>query len=160
MIPVKNLPMLLNLTYYGYNRGVDGDFEPILDAYGNIIKTFCNEFVQSVCNGIGYGSFNNLVANDMVDFMQDPSNGWISVDDGVAQSHANAGILVIAGRRNVQGHGHVNLIIPGILEKSSSFGKAVPKCVNVGKDVFYGKRISFAFSHLELPTYFALAAMI
>jgi len=149
----------MNCVYYGFNRGLDGDFKPTTDSNG-VLTTFCNEFIQSICNGLGYSGLNGLMANQMIDFMLDPKNGWITVDDAVAQAHANNGALVIAGKKNPTGHGHVCLIIPGILEQSNSFGKSVPKCANVGKDVFIGKRISFAFPVSMIPQYFVLGQMI
>lgn len=160
MIPTKNVPLLLNLAYYGFNRGLKGgDFEPIIDAQGNVVKTFCNYFIQYVCNGFGYTEFQYKMANEIIDFISEPKNGWIKVDDGVAQAHANNGVLVIAGHKMTP-HGHVCLIIPGVLEKSYSYQKSVPKCVNIGKDVFIGKKVSFAFKADEMPDYYALTGMI
>jgi hypothetical protein len=161
MIPTKNLPLLLNTIYYAYSRALppDGDFQPKADVNGGII-TFCNRFVQTVLNGLNYGEMNDMTANEMVAFMSDTKNGWLTVDDPNAQAHANAGVIVIPGWSNPDGHGHVNLLIPGILEKSNSYGRAVPKCVNVGADVFFGKRISFAFGSDKQPQYFTLAAMV
>lgn len=157
MIPARNLPGLLNLAYYGYNRALPGgDLAPRPDG-----TTFCNQFMQLVCSGIGYDDFNGMSANQMVKKMSDPASGWISVGDQVGQTHANSGVLVIAAWANTSGHGHVNLIIPGILENSNSAGKSVPKCANVGRDVFWGKRLSCAFSYpTAAPTIYALAEMI
>lgn len=163
MIPARNLPLLLNLAYFGYNRGLSpfGDLQPVLDKDGNVIKTFCNKFIQYICDGYGYQDFDGMLANEMFDYMNKYENGWISIpDDFTAQSHANTGVLVMASSKNPSGNGHICLIIPGILEKSNSWGRAVPKVANVGKDVFFGKKVSFAFSVNEMPTYFALARMI
>ena len=163
MIPSKNLPLLLNLTYCGYNRalpnsnGSFGDFQPRFDEAGNLETSFCNQFIQYICNGLGYNSFNGMNANEMHEFMINPQNGWIVVDDQVAQNHANNGVLVLASHSYSE-HGHICLILPGILERSMSYQKSVPKCANVGKDVFFGKRVSFAFK--EIPTYFCLGAMV
>lgn len=160
MIPIKNIPLLMNLSYYAFNRGIDGDFKPQFDDDGTVKTTFCNLAMQYILNGFGYGSMNGMNANQMVEFMSDYKNGWITNDDQNAQLRANEGVLVIAGRINFSSHGHVCLIIPGILEKSGSYGKAVPKCINVGRDVFIGKKVSYAFSAAEAPTYFALGGMI
>jgi hypothetical protein len=159
MIPKRNLAMLMNLSYYGFNRGLDGDFKPIKNAEGSW-TTHCNQFINFVLNGMGYDLMTGMNANQMILFMSTPKNGWISVSDDIAQQHANCGVIVIAGNAHLGGHGHVNLIIPGILEKSGEYGKAVPKCVNVGKDVFFGKKVSFAFRSSEEPTYYCLAGMI
>jgi len=166
MIPKKNLPLLLNLAYAGYNRaikdnpGFPGDFSPSRNPGGELV-THCNQFIQYVCNGFGYDALNGMTANDMIKFMDSYEHGWISpTGDDVVQTHANSGVIVIAGYVNPTGHGHVCLVIPGILEYSSSFGRSVPKVVNVGKDVFFGKRLSYAFQAEEMPKYFALAGMI
>lgn len=154
----KNLPLLLNLSYYGYNRGLgEGDFVPKPDG-----TTYCNRFISYVANGYGYQEFDGMTANEMHLFMKDPKNGWMEIpDDAVIQSHANAGVLCLASWANPEGHGHVCLILPGILEKSSTWGgRSVPKVANIGKDVFYGKKLSFAFTLQSPPTFFAYSKMI
>lgn len=168
MVPSKNLPLLLRLGYIGYNRGLPnpengayGDFQPIFNSDGTLRTSFCNQFVQYVCNGMGYTNFQGMDANQMFAYMSDPANGWIAIsDEAVVQAHANDGVIVLAAHATLGSHGHVNLILPGILEQSGSFNKRVPACANIGKDVFYGKKISFAFTPQEAPTYFALAGMI
>lgn len=155
-----NIPTLMNAAYYGFNRGLPGgDFAPKVE--GGSLVTHCNQFIQYVAKCMGYGAFDGMTANEMVEFMRKPENGWIQPADGkTAQEHANKGVLVLAGRANPLGHGHVCLVVPGILEKSGSWGDPVPKCVNIGKDVFFGKKISFAFSAAEKCDYFALSKMI
>lgn len=159
MTPIKNLPLLLNSAYYGFNRALPGgDLAPTIE--NGVLETHCNQFIHYVCSCFGYTNFVGMKANDIVAYMDKLENGWIAVDDGVAQQHANSGVIVIAGRSNPDGHGHVNLVLPGILEKSGTYGRAVPKCANVGKDVFFGKLISFAFQSVEQPKYYALAGQI
>lgn len=163
---IKSLPQLMNLAYNGYNRalpqpnGAPGDFQPIFSNDGTLEVTFCNVFVDYVCNGLNYSDFKGMLANEMFDYMNTPKNKWISFEESVAQWHANQGALVLAAHKNSNGHGHICVVLPGLLEKSSSFNKAVPKCVNVGKDVFFGKKISFAFPKEEQPIYFSLADLI
>lgn len=156
MEPTKNLPRLLDLAYAGYNNPA---FQPSHGEGGELV-THCNEFILSVLNGFGYGTMNGKVANEIVGFMENPANGWIQVDASVAQTHANGGVVVIAGYSNPTGHGHVCLVLPGILEPSASFGTLVPKCVNVGAQLFFGKKISFAFQPSMKPRFFALTSMI
>lgn len=159
MIPKKNMPQLLNLYYVGFNRGLEGDFKPSQNPDGSWI-THCNQFINYGLNGMGYDSMAEMSANEMVHFMATATNGWISVSEDVAQQHANDGVIVIAGWANLGGHGHVNFVLPGILEKSGEYGKSVPKCVNVGESVFFGKKISWAFRSDNPPTYYCLAGMI
>lgn len=149
----------MNLSYYGYNRGLGGDFTPEFNKDGSIMRTFCNQFIQYILNGFGYGNMNGMMANQMISYMDDATNGWIKVSDAVAQQHANSGVIVIAAKA-IEPHGHLCLIIPGLLENSNSYKKDVPKCVNIGKDVFYGKRVSWAFRSEEMPSYYALSQMI
>lgn len=165
MIPVKNFPLLMNLVYTAYNRGLDSnDFGPrVIKAVDNseILVTYCNRAMQFILHGMGYDEMEAMNANEMVDFMEGSSSGWISpADDQVAQSHTNTGVIVLAGWRNPDGHGHVNLVLPGILEKSHSLGRAVPKCLNIGKDVFIGKKISYAYTAKEQFKYYALSGMV
>ena len=165
MIPSKNLPMLMNSAYVGFNRalpmpsGERGDFQPEFNSDGSVKATYCNQFIQYICNNMGYTEFTGMNANEMDSFMSDPKNGWIVIDETVAQTHANNGVIVLASKA-MEGHGHVCLILPGILEKSGSWGKPVPKCVNVGKDVFFGKKLSFAFQAENIPTLYVLAGMV
>lgn len=148
---MRNLPLLLNAAYVAFNR------EDFIPKEG---KTFCNLAMQYICNCFGYDAFNGKTANEMIDYMNDLTTGWLSVSDLVAQNHANQGVIVIAGRKNPEGHGHVCLVLPGILEKSGSYSRSVPKVVNIGKNVFFGKRISEAFKVDQQPSYYALSQMI
>lgn len=153
---VKNLPLLLNAAYIGFNRGQKGG-----DFFPEDGVTHCNQFINYVLNCFRYDLFNGKLANEMIDAMNDPSSGWITVSEAVGQSHSNGGIIVLAGWKNLSGHGHVSLILPGILEKSGSAGKAVPKTVSIGREVMFGKRLSQAFKYPdEAPTLYALASMI
>lgn len=163
----KNLPLLLTLAYTGYNRalpydgGARGDFQPVFNAGGVLQKSFCNLFVQFVLSGFAINSLAGMTANEMVKFMSNPANGWISpAGHDVAQAHANTGVPVIAGATSLTGHGHVCLVLPGILGRSNSYGADVPHVVNVGRQVFFGKRVSYAFTPGERPTYYAPAGMI
>jgi len=163
MIPAKNLPLFLNLCYVGFNRGLpDGspsDLMPLKSKDGTILATFCNRFVQYVLNSMGYGEMNDMMANQMHDFMSDPKNGWIEVSMEVGQNHANNGVVVIASHKD-DPHGHVCIVLPGILEQSYSWGAKVPKVVNIGGSVFFGKKLSYAFRANQKPTIFALAGMV
>lgn len=162
----KNLPLLLDLLYANYNRalpqrgGGRGDFQPIFNADGTVNTTFCNRFISAVCSGYGYPAFDGKTANEIFAFMGPPANGWVQVADAVAQQHANEGVIVIAAKANPSGHGHVCFIAPGLLQPSTSWGRPVPKCVNVGKDVFFGKPVSWAFKAEEQPTYYAYGPLI
>lgn len=159
------LPLLMNAIYYAYDRalpkpdGSNGAYQPVKNPDGSV-TTFCNLFVNAVALSMGYNKFDGLNANKMVALMADPANGWVVQDETNAQYNANRGVIVVPAWSNPAGHGHVCLVVPGVLEKSNSFGRPVPKVVNVGKDVFFGRRASFAFSATSMPTYYALGSMI
>lgn len=129
-----------------------------------VTTTFCNYFVNGISRAMGYGEFTNqgqsapFVANRMVILMEDPSGRWLKVSGEVAQQHANAGVLAIAGWQNPGGHGHVCVIRPGNLQMSQKWNKLVPRVANVGKDVFINKTVSYAF--LDEPSFFVLKEMI
>lgn len=160
MTPEKNIPLLMNASYYAFNRALPGgDLAPTY--YEGKWTTHCNQAMQYVCNALGYSDFTGMTANEMISFMKKANSGWIQPANAqIAQEHANNGVIVLAGLANEDGHGHVCLVVPGVLEKSGSWCKSVPKCMNVGKDVFFGKKISFAFSAEDECEYFALAKMI
>jgi hypothetical protein len=156
----RSMDKIVQLIYFalkGYNYavctpdGLPGIWQPV---GGN---TFCNCFINYVCTQLGYDKFRGLAANDMYDQMADPRNGWLKISGEVAQDHANAGSLVIAAKK-ADGHGHVCLVIPGNIEQSGSWGKLAPIVINVGKDVFAGKKCSWAFS--EEPDYFVLGTTV
>ena len=128
---------------YQTPRDVNGDGIP---------ETWCNMAVQHVCGRMGYEKFKGMVANQMVDFMK-RSFDWEPIEMSKAQGFANDGRLVLAGQQ-AQGHGHVVVIRPGVEEFSQSWQIKTPKCVNVGKSSFVGKRLSFAFK--EKPDFWAL----
>lgn len=165
MNQTKNIPRLTNLCYYGFNKALLdsglGGWAPKKNPDGSVSETFCNLFVNYVCTGFGYVALAGKTANEIVQFLSNPSNGWIEQDEATAQDRANNGILVIAGWSNPLGHGHVCMIVPGLLENSDTAQKQLPKAVNVGKDVFFGKKLSFAFQYpSEAPTLWALSSMI
>ena len=125
--------------------------------------TYCNYFVHGVCRALGYGQFTHngttrpMLANEMIDFISDSKNGWIKVEGEVAQYHANAGVLVIAGKKE-DDHGHVCIVRPGEFQFSPQWGKKSPRVANIGKSVFIDHSCSYAF--VNEPDFFALTEMI
>lgn len=118
-------------------------------------KTFCNIFVHDVCSRLGLDKFKGLLANHMVDVMeQEPDEFFRLTDNYIAQLAANLGHLVIAGWKNPAGHpGHVAIVVKGALSYSGTYKAKVPNCANVGSKNFYGKPISYAFKLESKPTY-------
>jgi len=112
--------------------------------------THCNAYVNDVCVNSGWKGFDGMLANDMIDLMA-KSDQWTEVQMEKCQFLANQGSLVVAGLKDLP-HGHVNIICPG-KEKTSSRWGMVPSCANVGKDVFIGRGINWAFS--DLPKFYA-----
>jgi hypothetical protein len=94
----------------------------------------------------------------MIDIMANLEGKWLSISGANAQYHANQGALVIAGLKNNDGHGHVCIVRPGIIQHSNTWQAEAPRVMNVGKTVFIDKKASFAFK--EIPQYFVLKEMI
>jgi len=114
------------------------------------LETHCNFFVRTVAEWYGYSCFNNMVANDMYEYMKNHPDQWkLVATKGVEYDEAIEaacnGHLVIAAQ-NASGHGHVMVIAPEAPgERSDSWKKVVPFVANVGKTCWYGKRLSQAF---------------
>lgn len=141
-----------------------GPWHPTTEQVNGSIyeKTFCNFFVNGVSNSLGYRGFiaygRPMLANEMVNFMTSGGE-WLLLGGGdVAAARAKEGVLVIAGAKEDSGHGHVCVIRPGNLVESGRWAKLVPKCANVGKDVYIDKGVNYAFR--SEPQYFALKSML
>lgn len=113
--------------------------------------THCNAYVNEVCAALGFKDFDGLPANQIVELMVS-SPMWSEVPMEKCQFLANQGSLVVAGIKE-EPHGHVNIICPGKEKTSVRYGGLVPSCANIGKDVFIGKGISWAFS--SMPKFYA-----
>jgi len=150
---------LLSAIYEVFNQATIGQpWYPLANG-----TTFCNLAINFICNAIGYTKFNApdishpVMANAIISFMKS-SGDWMNIDGNVAQAHANVGALVVAAQFNLEGHGHVCVVIPGEMQFSGHFAKNVPLVMNIGKDVFIGKHAGWAFQ--EEPQYFALVSSI
>ncbi len=139
----------------------DGTFSAASDGI-----TYCNRFVNLVCEAIGYTKFSRpgalpILANDMYDLMLSGED-WKEVDGKTAQWYANTGCLVVAAWKNpTGGHGHVCVVRIGELGSSHNWqSEEVPKVANVGRPDLcrIDRGANFAFS--EMPKYFALKSMM
>lgn len=162
---MRNIGALMDGVYDAMQLAGDGGpFHPIRgdDRW----YTFCNEAFNLIALRMGYDRFERktaqrpfgaITANQMFDEMMRVDGDWRRVTSAVgAQDLANLGALVVAAYKNETGHGHVAVVIPGIAQPSASWGSPAPKLFNVGKDVFLGKKASFAFQKDEMPTFFTL----
>lgn len=169
---MKDVAKLMDAVYEAYNLAlpIKGEkkpntFEPFFAE--NRWFTKCNEAFNLVARRMGYRNFDRRktedptdaqLANFMFKAMKDPEGDWRQVSGDLAAHLATAGCLVAAVDENTNAPGHIAVVIPGSVEFSPSFGHAVPKVMNVGKDVFIGKRASFAFQASDKPLYFCLKA--
>lgn len=112
--------------------------------------THCNSFVNEVCGILGWKGFDGLLANEICDLASSHPD-WTETPMEKCQFLANQGTLVIACLKE-DPHGHVNVICPGKDKNSGRWG-FVPSCANVGKEVFIGKGINWAFS--SMPKFYA-----
>jgi hypothetical protein len=140
-------------------------FEPFFSVGEARWYTKCNEAFNFIARRMNYDHFDMAatpnptdaaLANVMFAEMNDPNGHWRRIDAILAQKMANEGCLVAAASKNEPGHGHICVIMPGTAELSGTYAEMVPKVMNVGKDVFIGKKASFAFRQEQKPSYFCL----
>lgn len=141
-ISMKDLLLLLDAVHLPLNRP---EYAPQPDG-----TTHCNGYVNEVCQTMGWKQFEGILANQICDMLAS-SDQWTETPMEKCQFLANQGTLVIAAFKD-DPHGHVNVICPG-KEKTSGRWGLTPSCANVGKDVFIGKGISWAFS--SMPKFYA-----
>jgi len=115
--------------------------------------TFCNEFLQTSSFLWGCPDLEGKLIRQMHEYVIAHPERWPVVTYSEAQLAANQGDLVVALWSDPEPAGdHGNLIIPGKLADSGTFGCPVPQCANVGQTNFYGKPLSFGFNALKKPT--------
>lgn len=170
---MRDIAALMDAIWEAYNlaipigdaRGRRNKFEPFFSSSESRWYTKCNEGFNLIACRMGYDKFDRRetqnptdaqLANAIYLRMVDADGDWRQIDAVMAQQMANAGCLVAAIDRNNDRPGHVCVVVPGNVEHSPSFNGVVPKVMNIGKDVFIGKRASFAFSAEDKPLYFCL----
>ena len=115
--------------------------------------TYCNQFVAYVADAAGCHDLHGLLANQIIDKISVESDKWVMVEADLAQKAANDGQFVIAGASNAAGHGHVCVIIPGIVTWSKMLEDDVPCVANVGNKNECGRPASFYFTKAMKPRY-------
>ena len=154
---------LLDILFSNFQQALNGGpWAPKINSTFETV-TFCNYFVDGVCEAFGYHKFwpdgqrFPLMANDIVDIM-DTQEDWLLLADGsVAQARANEGCLVVAGLKHNE-HGHVAIIRPGNCIESGHWGTLAPRVANVGEQVFLDRAANYAFQ--DKPNFFVLKSTI
>lgn len=130
------------------------EYQPLIqkndDGTISGIVTHCNGYVNEVCQLMGWKGFDGMMANQIVDYMAG-SDQWTETAMEKCQFLANQGTLVIAGMKE-DIHGHVCVVVPGKDKTSGRYG-IVPSVANVGKEIFIGKGVNWAFS--SMPKFWA-----
>lgn len=118
-----------------------------------IPETFCNYALHVFMSKFGYSKFKGLLANQIIDYMNNHRDEWDYTRNHVeAHAAVNGGNIVIAGQK-AENHGHVCIILPSEdMIYSGSWQTLVPLCMNIGKKNFFNKGISKAFG--TPPTYY------
>lgn len=145
---MRNISVLMSGCYDGINNT---DFFPKLNPDGSVLETYCNFFVDSVASRLGCKDFSGRNANGICDFVS-ASSDWSLIPIDRAAFLASVGTFLIACERG-DTHGHVNVIVPGVMIRSMHWSMSVPLCANIGKDIFIGKGINWAFR--EIPAIYA-----
>ncbi len=79
----------------------------------------CSGAAKSIASQLAY-TLPDLTANQLVDYFNESKNGWTIVDETRAQTLADAGKLVIAGKKGSP-NGHVVVVYPGAKKKSGGY---------------------------------------
>lgn len=111
--------------------------------------SYCNVAVAFIASKMSCSELMGLMANDMCDYFTARPDNWTPTPIEKAQELANAGSLVIACQKG-DPHGHVVVCMPGLQKTSGKWNCQVPSVINVGREVFIGKGLSFAFRELPL----------
>lgn len=111
--------------------------------------THCNGYVAEVAELYGFKGLVGLTANEIIGVISAHTE-WSLLPIEKAQDLANGGSFIIAALK-ADPHGHVNIICPGKSKTSGRWG-SVPSCANVGKTVFIGKGVNWAFS--DMPKFY------
>lgn len=108
--------------------------------------THCNQFVDEVCQLIGFKGFSGLLANEIC--IELAKNVQWSEETNLqhCQDLANGGTLIVACYQE-DPHGHVNVVCPGRIKTSGRWGN-VPSVANVGRQCFIGKGLNWSFSSM------------
>lgn len=164
----RDLPLLIDAICEGWTKCLvgdygDGTFSSAIDG-----MTDCNQFVNYVCQRLGYTKFVPagqrlpILANQMVDYMLENHKEWWELSGLATQQFANLGVLILAGWKNPSGgHGHVCVVRPGKLTTSEKWSSSdVPKVANVSVPSLcrIDRGSNYAFSNP--PAYFALKEMM
>jgi hypothetical protein len=134
---MKDALNLLDAIHLGFSRP---EYRPLGDG-----TTHCNQFCSEVAMALGFKGLEGLLANDIIDLIS-KNDQWSELPIEKAQDLANGGSFIIAGLK-ANPHGHVVIVCPGKVKTSGRWGE-VPSVANVGKDMFIGKGINWAFSDL------------
>jgi hypothetical protein len=125
------------------------------NALDHVVTTYDTDGTQSKqCNrGVNYGfkditgsteledeDGNALLANDMIDVMEESDN-FETVDLDDVQEQLDDGEVIIAGKKEDDGEsGHVALGVPGGEEPSGNWGGSAPVGMDTGKDKRWSKK--------------------
>jgi hypothetical protein len=72
----------------------------------------CSGAVRLIAKEMGFNLPPELGANGLIDYFENASNGWLVVNETDAQTAADNGRLVIAGKKD-NPNGHVVVVMPG-----------------------------------------------
>lgn len=113
------------------------------------VETHCNAAVAFIAVKMGCMELTGRLANDMCDYFTARPDTWSPLPIEKAQELANQGSLVIAARKD-DPHGHVCVCMPGIAKTSGKWNCRAPAVVNIGREVFIGKGLNYAFKDIPL----------
>ena len=139
----------------------DTDLLPDWDMEGKVAVTYCNQAIDFIAKKMGYEGFRGKLANEIINIME-ASSDWLQPVHVEVQNLCNKGYLVIAGLE-AEPNGHVVVLRPGEEIQSGKWHRAVPRCINVGQDVFIGLCNNYPaginWSFVEKPKFYLWKGM-
>lgn len=115
-------------------------------------NTYCNLFVDWVCQQYGYFQFKDLLASEILKVAQLPTSPWKALPEA---SYADLAAFPLTGRLVLYAsapppgseHGHVCIGAPEWeMEWSPKWGVFLPKVASVGRTNGYGLKLSYVFT--------------
>ncbi len=121
----------------------------VTNTYGSTTSQ-CNRGVNHAFVELtGSTELEGKTANDIVDHLEGSSD-FESINRDDVQAEANDGSIVIAGRKESSGSGHVALAVPGEEVRSSSWGGTAPVGMDTGRNKRWAnKGMNFSWSSPE-----------
>ena len=115
--------------------------------------TYCNIATRDILNNGGDHSLDNMLANDMYDYLSNQNNA-VKINYNDAVFYAKQGITIIMAVK-MPGHGHVAVVAPYTAKWNHNWQMNIPQVFNAGDKNGIGS-LSVFFRSTNKPDAFIL----